>query len=100
MKITSILLVALLIVTGIGIYNIPLIKTKSYEREVDALAFSYRVYSSSVCPNRTILKNIRDEYESTVSKSNVTKIAWINNNFDSYFMSACLELNPHRGDYK
>lgn len=100
MKHTYTYLSAALVVIGVGLYNIPLIKTKSYEREVDSLAFSYRVYSSQVCPNRKILKDIRTEYESTVSRSNVTKLGWIHDNFDSRFMGTCLQLNPHRGDYR
>ncbi|AFL47441.1 hypothetical protein ZZ1p0138 [Acinetobacter phage ZZ1] len=85
---------------GIGIYNIPTIKTKTYEREVDSLAFSYRVYNSQLCPNRKILRGIRSDYESTVDRNNVVKLAWIYNNFDQRFMSTCLQLNPHRGEYQ
>lgn len=94
------LVLTAIVVVAVGVYNIPLIKTKSYEREVDSLAFSYRVYNSQVCPNRKILKDIRSEYEATTSRSNVTKLAWIHDNFDARFMGTCLQLNPHRGEYR
>ncbi|CAL4858397.1 hypothetical protein BRC2024_KWYBBTRE_CDS_0255 [Acinetobacter phage vB_AbaM_AB-Navy-v2] len=95
-----VLIASSLILLGVGIYYIPAIKIKTYEHEVDSLAFSYRVYKSSVCPNRAILKEIRDDYVSTVNNNNVTKLGWINDNFDSRFMETCLQLNPHRGEYQ
>lgn len=89
-----------LVIIGAIIYELPTIKAKSYEREVDSLAFSYRVYSSSICPNRVILKGIRDDYIKTIDEGNVSKLSWVNTNFDRRFMSTCLQMNPHRGEYR
>lgn len=99
MKKITIAIIAFAIL-GTGIYNIPKIKTKSYEREVESLAFSYRVYNSHLCPNRKILRDIRNDYELMVDRNNVVKLAWIHNHFDQHFMSTCLQLNPHRGEYQ
>ncbi|CAL1778009.1 hypothetical protein BRC2024_QFGIOCBO_CDS_0225 [Acinetobacter phage vB_AbaM_PhT2-v2] len=95
-----VLIASSLILVGLGIHYAPIIQVKSYEREVDSLAFSYRVYKSSICPNRAILKEIRDDYVTTINKNNVTKLGWTNDNFDRRFMGTCLELNPHRGEYR
>ncbi|EQA7786728.1 hypothetical protein ACX818_001322 [Acinetobacter baumannii] len=96
----KLVLVVVLISIGILVHQLPKIKIKAYEREVDSLAFSYRVYKSSVCPNRKILKDIRDDYISTINEGNVTKLGWVNDNFDKRFMGTCLQLNPHRGEYE
>ena len=85
---------------GILIYNIPTMRIKLYEREVDSLAYTYRVYQSDVCPNRATLRDIRDEYLKTINSGNVNKLLWVNNKFDSRFMGTCLQSSPHRGNYQ
>ena len=96
MKIVALIISAFIIV---GVINyIPKLKVKAYEDEIDSLAFSYRVYKSNICPNRKILHDIREEYIRTIDQGNVSKLGWVNDNFDNRFMSSCLLLNPHNGD--
>lgn len=90
----------IVVLASLGIaYKLPSLKTKSWEKEVDALAISYRVYESQICPNREILSKIRLDYIKTIDPSNMDKLIWTNNNFDSRFMSTCLNSSPHRGVY-
>lgn len=84
------------VIIGALISYAPAIRIHSYEREVDSLAFSYRVYESDVCPNKSKLGKIRDEYAATTT--NINKLMWINNEFDMRFMLTCLESSPHRGE--
>ncbi|ADG60035.1 hypothetical protein Acj9p135 [Acinetobacter phage Acj9] len=99
MKTMTLVMSTLIISSGILIYNLPALKTKAYEREVDALAFSYRVHKSQICPNRAILKSLRTDYSSTIQVNNLNKLLWVNNNFDDRFMQTCLASGPHRGVY-
>ena len=91
-------IVITLFLIAVGVKYVPVLKIKSYEREVDSLAFSYRVYESKICPNRKILGDIRNEYMKTVEEGQITKITWINDNFDSRFMQKCLSMNPYRSE--
>lgn len=95
MKILAMLVSSAVIIVLLISY-VPTLRIKSYEREVDSLAFAYRVYESDVCPNKSKLKAIREDYAK--DETNLNKLLWVNKEFDLRFMSTCLESNPHRGD--
>lgn len=99
MKKMALVMSTLILAGGVLIYHIPALKTKTYEREVESLAFSYRVHKSQICPNQAILKSIRTDYIKSVPHNNVSKLLWVNNNFDELFMLACLRSSPHRGEF-
>lgn len=95
----ALIVIGLIVIVLAGFYFAPKIKVRQYTKEIESIAFSYRVYKSSVCPNKTVLSEIKKEYMASIDESDVTKRNWSQLNFEEVFTTKCRELNPHREEY-
>lgn len=95
----ALIVIGLIVIICSTVYIAPKIKIRQYTKEIESIAFSYRVYKSSVCPNKTVLTEIKNEYMTSIDESDVSKRNWAQLNFEDVFTNKCRELNPHREEY-
>ena len=95
----ALIVIGLIVIVCSCVYMAPKIKIRQYTKEIESIAFSYRVYKSSVCPNQTVLTEIKNEYMASIDESDVSKRNWSQMNFEEVFIDKCRELNPHREEY-
>lgn len=67
--------------------------------EINALAFSHRIYTTStVCPNSIQLLEIKKSYLNTIPESKVQVRRWVEENFNIVFNKACSKIEYRQED--